>query len=159
MCDVAWMSARLHLQGAYPEGLPGMTQNEVAAHANSSQLPAVLQLHLPSSQPDQEAPGHLGQHQHALLQQGSLPGLNAANPAGIAPPGEPGKMPSTSGLGQLPVSMQEQPSAKQHMLQAISDGAAMMQVNAPLCMGSGEPLPLSPGGRNCGWFVSLLCML
>ena len=114
------------MQGGYPEGLPGMTQGEAAAHANSSQLqlPAVLQLHLPSSQPDQAAPGQLGQHQQALLQQGSLPGSGAAHLEGTAPPGGPGDLPSTSGQGQLPVNMQEQPTAKQHMLQAISDGGS-----------------------------------
>lgn len=128
------MSARLPVQGAYPEGLPGMTQGE---------LPAVLQLHLPSSQPDQAGPAQLGQHQQALLQQGSLPGTVAAHMEGTAPPGGPSDMPGTSGQGQLPMNMQEQPTSKQHMLQAISDGGAMMQVSASLCMQSGEPLPLS----------------
>lgn len=148
------------MQGGYPEGLPGMTQGEAAAHANSSQLqlPAVLQLHLPSSQPDQAAAGQLGQHQQALLQQGSLPGSGAAHLEGTAPPGGPGDLPSTSGQGQLPVNMQEQPTAKQHMLQAISDGGAMMQVSASLCMQSGEPLPLSSGGQDRqGSSVSRAC--
>lgn len=103
------------------------------------QLPAVAQLQLPSSQPDQAAAAHSAMSQQALTQahealmQQSMMAAAAANPA-VAPGGP--ELPSSSeqGHGQpmMPLGLQEQPSAKQHMLHAISDGAAMVQVGA-LC--------------------------
>ena len=99
------------------------------------QLPAVAQLQLPSSQPDQGAVAHLAMSQQALSQahealtQQSMMAAAAASPAGA--PGGP-ELPSSLGQGHgqpaAPFGLQEQPSAKQHMLHAISDGAAMVQV-------------------------------
>ena len=96
------------------------------------QLPAVAQLQLPSSQPDQGAAAHSGRSQQALTQaHEALMQQSMMAAAAASPPGGP-ELSSSSGQGQgqpmLPLGLQEQPSAKQHMLHAISDGAAMVQV-------------------------------
>ena len=95
----------------------------------------MAQLQLPSSQPDQAAAAHSAMSQQALTQahealmQQSMMVAAAANPA--VAPGSP-ELPISSGQGHgqpmMPLGLQEQPSAKQHMLHAISDGAAMVQV-------------------------------
>ena len=103
------------------------------------QLPAVAQLQLPSSQPAQAAALQSAKSQQALTQahealmQQSIMAAAAAAPAAI--PGGP-ELPSSSGQGHgqpALLGMQEHLSAKQHMLHAISDGAAMVQVGV-LCI-------------------------
>ena len=105
------------------------------------QLPAVAQLQLPSSQPAQATATSstmsqqaLSQAHEALMHQ-SMMGAAAANPAPALGALE---LPSASGQGHgqptAPVGMQEHPSAKQHMLHAISDGAAMVQVRVQFAL-------------------------
>ena len=123
---------------------PDAPADMVNGSSSSVQLPAVAQLQLPSSQPDQAAAAHsamsqqaLTQAHEALMQQSMMAGAAAANPAGT-PGGS--ELPSSSGQGHgqsaAPLGLQEQPSAKQHMLHAISDGAAMVQVRVPSAPGS-----------------------
>ena len=107
----------------------------VNSGSSGVQLPAVAQLQLPSSQPAQAAASQTAKGQQALTQahealmQQSIMAAAAAAPAGA--PGGP-ELPGSSGLGHgqptAILGMQEHLSAKQHMLHAISDGAAMVQV-------------------------------
>ena len=101
------------------------------ARGNNSlgmQLPAVAQLQLPSSQPEQITPGQqaaltqqaLAQAHQTLMQQNSL-ALSASVPPSV--PVAP-DMPRSS---EQATDMQ-QVSSKHHMMQAIADGSTMIQV-------------------------------
>lgn len=86
-------------------------------NAPGAQLPAVAQLQLPHSLPDQAAPGQqaLAPGAHTALQQhGSM-----AASAAAAPPGE---------AAPLAAASLQLITAKQNMLQAMNDASAMVQV-------------------------------
>ena len=132
---------------------PGACAELANGSSSGTQLPAVAQLQLPSSQPNQAAAAlsqqTLAQAHEALMQHSSLAAA-AGNPAAAAAAGGNVELPassgpshgfgqllgSSSGLGQgqiLPsAGMQEHPTAKQQMLQAIYDGTAVAQVGLAL---------------------------
>ena len=99
-----------------------------ASNSSGMQLPAVAQLQLASSPPEQITPGQqaaltqqaLAQAHQALMQQNSL-AVSAS-----APPSAPAatEMPRSS---EQATDMQHV-SSKHNMMQAIADGSAMIQV-------------------------------
>ena len=92
------------------------------------QLPAVAQLQLPSSQPEQIMPGQqaaltqqaLAQAHQALMQQNSL-AVSAPVPPSV--PAAPEVLRNSEQATDM-----QHVSSKHHMMQAIADGSTMIQV-------------------------------